>query len=384
MRAEPRTERAFPLGRILFLSLCMVVVITVEVGPVGVLPQLASALRVPQSRAALLVSCYALTVVVASVPAIRLLDRFDRRKVLMLSMSAFAVSTAVLAVTESLPLAILARVVGGFGHSIFFGVGMDITHRLSPPRRMVAAVAIFFAGNVAALALAVPLVAAVGAHWREAFLALAAGAGACAVAARLLLPPLPSGRTEQGPLFPRPDRSAAVVCLVGLLWLTGHFLAFTLLRAELASSGFPDRLAPALLMAYGIGTIAGTGLAGAVPPERLRGAVATGFLLLCGAQLCLWSLLPSVWPSFAAAALWGLGFGAVPALNSAAMLHYSRVSADLTASMLNSACNIGISVGSFASGVAYQRLGHQSPFLLAAGVFVAGGLMTRALKERTR
>ncbi|MGL6236698.1 MAG: MFS transporter [Segniliparus sp.] len=385
------TGRAFPLGKILLLSLCMVVVITVEVGPVGVLPQIAADLGVPQSRAALLVSCYALTVVVASVPAIRLLDRFDRRQVLMLSMGSFAVSTAALAVAQSLPFAILARVVGGFGHAIFFGVGMDITHRLSPPRRMVAAVAIFFAGNVVALALAVPAVAAVGGHgsgWRGVFLVLAACAAVAVAMARLLLPPLPSGKMPSGQpllrsLFPRPDRSATVVCVLGLLWLTGHFLAFTLLRAELTGSGFPDRLAPALLMAYGIDTIAGTALAGTVDRRRLRGAVAAGFLVLCAAQLCLWSLLPAVWPSFAAAALWGVGFGAIPTLNSAALLHYSRVSADLTASMLNSACNIGISVGSFAAGLAYQSLGRTSAFLLAAAVFAAGALGTRALRERT-
>ncbi|ADG97050.1 major facilitator superfamily MFS_1 [Segniliparus rotundus DSM 44985] len=385
-----KDQQPFPLGKLVLLSLCMLVVITVEVGPVGVLPHIAADLRVPQSRAALLVSCYAITVVLASVPAIRLLDRFDRRQVLMLSMSAFAVSTAALAVTRSLPLAVAARVIGGFGHAIFFGVGIDITHRLSPAKRMVPAVAIFFSGNVLALALAVPAVAAAGGSgWRGTFLALAGSAGACVVAARLLLPALPSGKADAPPLaggarrpfFPWPDRPAATVCLFGLVWLTGHFLAFTLLRAELTAAGFPDRLAPALLMAYGIGTLAGTGLAGAVATHRLRGAIAVGFLLLCGAQLCLWSLLPSMWPSFAAAALWGIGFGAIPTLNSSAILHYSRVSPDMTASMLSSACNIGISLGSFASGLVYQNLGHDSAFLLAAGIFVVGALATRSLHK---
>ncbi len=97
------------------------------------IPQLMTALNVPASAAQWLTTAFLLTMAIIIPITGFLLQRFNTRPVFILAISLFSLGTAVAAISPSLPLLIVARVIQAAGTAIMMPLLMTTVMTLVPP-----------------------------------------------------------------------------------------------------------------------------------------------------------------------------------------------------------------------------------------------------------
>ncbi|MWB98560.1 MFS transporter, partial [Agromyces seonyuensis] len=195
--AAPDVDR-LPWAALLVLGAAAFVMVTAEMLPMAMLPQLAVGLGRSESEIGLLVSIWALVVVVGTFPAVRLVRRFDRRAVIAWALVALAVATVLAAAAPSWEAIVVARLIGAVSVGLLWATSNAATADLVPERDLPSAVAVVLGGAMLGTVIGTPLAGfvaqAVG--WRPAFWGLAALALAAAVAVRMLVPALPAQAAE--------------------------------------------------------------------------------------------------------------------------------------------------------------------------------------------
>jgi DHA1 family inner membrane transport protein len=255
----------------------------------GLLPDIASGVRVSIPSAGHVISAYALGVVVGAPVLAALGARMPRRALLIGLMAAFVAGNALTALAPGYGSLLAARFVAGLPHGAYFGVASLVAASLVPPRLRGRAVSSVMLGLAVANLAGVPAATWLGQHlgWRSAYwtvavIALLTIASVVAVVPRSPGRPQASVRTELGALR-RPQ--VVLTLLVGVVGFGGMFAVYSYI-APLATdvAGLSRSAIPAVLLVYGIGGVVGTALGGRLADlalfRSLIGAeVATGLVL---------------------------------------------------------------------------------------------------------
>ncbi len=175
---------------------------TTEFVIMGLLPEMAADLGVSIPAAGLLVTGYALGVVVGAPIVAIATAGLPRKTVLICLASLFVVGNLLCAVAPEYWTLMAARVVTAFGHGAFFGIGSVVAASLVPKNKQASAMALMFAGLTLANILGVPAGTALGEAfgWRSTFWAVV-GIGLISVAAIAWLVPAgvaPPGKAGSG------------------------------------------------------------------------------------------------------------------------------------------------------------------------------------------
>jgi len=174
--------------------------------PLG--PDVATALGIPASHIGMFGGSYTLAAAVTGVGGSRLLDRFDRRKVLGLAMLGLAVGTAAGGLSVGLWSLLAARIVAGAFGGPATSIALAIVSDAVPPARRGKAIGTVMAAFSAASVLGVPagLEAARLFGWRSPFFGVALlGLLLLALVFRVL-PPLTAHLADQ----PAPSRAGSI------------------------------------------------------------------------------------------------------------------------------------------------------------------------------
>lgn len=360
-----------------------------EFTPMGMLPLIAADLGVSIPASGLVVSAYALGVLLGAPLMTLAAARMPRRPLLVGLMGIFTLGNVMAALADSYGFLVAARLVTSLNHGAFFGVGAVVAARLVPSERRAAAVAAMFSGLTVATIGGVPLAAWVGEAlgWRTAFWGIA-GVGVLAMLAlRLALPdlrPEPGSdmRAELRVLARGPVLAALGLTVVGA---SAMFTVFTyvvpLLRVEAgASSGFVT----AMLVLFGVGLAAGNWLGGRLADRSVDGTIAASLAGLV-AVLVLLAVTLRVEAAVAVLVfLWGMAsFALVPPLQMRVM-DAAHEAPNLASAMNIGAFNLGNAVGAAAGGAVIDAgLGY--PVVPLAGAAMAGaGLLVLALLRQGR
>ena len=272
---------------------------TTEFLMMGLLPEVADDLGVSIPRAGLIISAYALGVVVGAPTLTALSVRFPRKNVLVGVMVLFAVGHLGIALAPTYEALLVARFVTALAHGSFFGVGAVVATAVAGPARAARAIAMMFTGLTVANIVGVPLGTALGqvVGWRVAFGSVAVF-GILTAAALLAWVPLDRERTtslraEFG-AFKRPQVLMALATTTigcGALFAVYSYVA-PILTEE---AGFSSRAVVWVLVGYGVGTTIGTLLGGSLgdrfPMATVVGSLAAVagvlgvFLLTAGSQV---------------------------------------------------------------------------------------------------
>jgi DHA1 family inner membrane transport protein len=348
-----------------------------EFAPMGMLPVIAGDLKVSIPRAGLLVSGYALGVLVGA-PALTLpTGHLNRKTLLMLLMGLFTAGNSLSALAPGYGWLMAARVVTSLCHGSYFGVGSVVAGKLAGRGRQAGAVAAMFSGLTIANIGGVPLAAWVGQQigWRMAFAGMA-GLGVMAlISLQLALPSLPSdtplnARTELAVLRRWPVILALLTTALGS---SAMFTVFTYIAPILQTV---TRVSPGIvtltLVVYGLGLTLGNALGGRFADTALNPTLIVVLSSLT-ALLGLFALTMH-WtaPAIATVFAWGVAtFALVPALQTRVM----RVAGDapnLAASINIGAFNLGNAVGAAAGGGVIAT-GLSYPWVAVAGAAAAAG-----------
>jgi len=377
--------RGIPLA-LLALTLGAFAIGTTEFVIVGLIPTIAADLGVTLPSAGLLVSLYALGVAIGAPVLTALTGRVPRKTLLVALMVLFTVGNVIAWMAPGYASLIVARVLTGLAHGVFFSIGSIIATSVVPKEKAASAIAIMFTGLTVALVTGVPLGTFIGQHlgWRATFLAVAA-LGVIALIGSVLFVPRGLPRSEPASfgqqLAVLAQPRLLLVYAITALGYGGTFLSFTYLASILQDvSGFSANAVSGVLLVYGvsvaIGNLWGGRLAdrkGPIPAlTRIFAGLALVLLALTFTAHNTWLVLLTV------LALGAVAFGNVPGLQVYVVKQAQRFApqaADVASGLNIAAFNVGIALGASLGGLVVEHLGlMHTPWIGALVVLGALGL----------
>ncbi|WP_300490738.1 MFS transporter [Flavobacterium sp.] len=368
---------------------------TTEFVIVGLLPTVANDLKTSISSAGLLVSLYALGVAVGAPILTALTSRIDRKKLLLGVMVLFIIGNGLASIAPSFITLVLARILTGFAHGVFFSIGATIAASLVSEDKRASAIAIMFAGLTVAIVTGVPLGTYIGQHfgWRATFIGVAALGIIGLIASSLLIPDTlqkskPLQLKDQLKVLKNP--SILLVLAITALGYGGTFVSFTYMAPLLESiSGFSADATSLLLLIYGIAIALGNVIGGKVANQKPIKALMIMFVLQA---LVLLVLSFTVFNQIAAVitlfAMGILAFSNVPGLQLYVVQmaeKYLPGTEDVASALNIAAFNVGIAIGAFIGGhVVESSLGIQSTPWVGAVLVAIGFLVTLISYKREK
>jgi DHA1 family chloramphenicol resistance protein-like MFS transporter len=330
---------------------------TSELMLAGLLPEIATDLNVSIPAAGLLISAFAVGMLVgAPILAVTTL-RWSRRAAMLAFLTIFALTHVAGALTSSYGVLLGTRVAGAFVYAGFWAVASVTAIELAGPDARAKAMSILAGGLTVATIVGLPAGTLLGQHlgWRSAFWAVAV---LSAVAIAGVVATIPRGRTENAPQLRNELRSMANP----QLWLaygttalsTGAILVIFSYLAPLLTetTGLSASWVPVILALYGVGALIGITISGRTADERPFGTLVISLTGVIAAAIVL--ALATGTPWLAVPAIIGVGtfgFATNPAVNSR-VFSVAGSAPTLAAAFNISAFNVGITVGPWLGGLA--------------------------------
>ncbi|MPV35698.1 MFS transporter [Georgenia subflava] len=385
-----------PWRSLLVLAAVTFVVVSGEMLPTAVLPFMAADLGVPVPQVGLLVSLWAVVVVLASFPLVRLMAGRDRRRTVAAALVVFGGASLGTALAPTFAAALGTRLVAAAACGLLWATVNAHTAAIVPEHRLGRAVAVVLGGGTLGTVLAVPAANAVAQlwDWRAAFVVLAALSAAGTLAVALLVVPgtLEGGETPGNPAAragAEPGAARAVVHLAaaGGMLAAGHLAAFTFVTAVLARSAVDLGV---LLLVFGVTSGLAVVVVGRVADLGPRRVFLVDAALLAGALLALAAVGTSAGADVAIVAIWGLVSGAaMPLAQTVIMRAAGPALRTVAGTTIPVVFNLGVALGAAAGSGAVDRLGVQSlPWLAGAlallATAVAAGTVRRRRPSRRR
>jgi DHA1 family inner membrane transport protein len=360
-----------------------------EFAPMGLLPVIATDLGVSIPTAGLLISAYALGVMLGAPLMTLTTGRLPRRTLLIGLAAIFTLGNLLSAISADYTMLLIARVITSLNHGAFFGVGSIVAAGLVPPNRQAGAVAAMFMGLTIANVVGVPLATWAGdaLGWRASFWGIAAiGAGVMA-ALRLTLPnlPAPTGgnvAAELRVLGRGPVLAALALTVIGssAMFTVFTYIAPILREQTHASLGFVT----AMLVTYGLGLTLGNWLGGKFADRSVDRTLIVTLASVCAILVLFAVAMPFAVPTSILVFLWGIAsFALVPPLQVRVM-GAAGDAPNLASAMNIGAFNLGNAIGAAVGGaVIAGGLGY--PAVSLAGAVASGlGLLLVLFLTRKR
>ncbi|NSX33900.1 MFS transporter [Brevundimonas vesicularis] len=359
-----------------------------EFAPMGLLPVIATDLGVSIPSAGLLISAYALGVVLGAPLMTLATGRVPRRTLLIGLAGIFTIGNALSALADNYALLMIARIITSLNHGAFFGVGAIVAAGLVPPDRKAGAVAAMFMGLTIANVVGVPLATWAGETlgWRASFWGIAMIGVMVMAALALTLPKAAAPAAgdmlaELRVLGRRRVLSALALTVIGSSAMFTVFTYITpILREQTgASLGFIT----AMLVLYGLGLTVGNWIGGKFAD---RSVDRTLIVTLAGLSLVLLIFavaMPLASVSAVLIFLWGIAsFALVPPLQVRVM-DAARDAPNLASAVNIGAFNLGNAIAAALGGaVIAGGLGYPAVALAGAGASALGLLMIVLMSRR--
>ncbi|MER5277292.1 Cmx/CmrA family chloramphenicol efflux MFS transporter [Streptomyces sp. NPDC002809] len=322
----------------------------------GLLPPIADDMNVSIPRAGLLISAFAIGMVVgAPLLAVATL-RLPRRTTLIALISVFGLGQVAGALAPTYEVLFASRVVSAFACAGFWAVGAAVAIAMVPVNSRARAMAVMIGGLSIANVLGVPLGAFLGENlgWRSAFWAVGAASAVALVGVSTMIPriPLPDEKPQlKRELGIYRDRQVWLSIVLTALAAGGVFCAFSYLAPLLTDvAGLDSGWVPTVLALFGIGALVGTTIGGRVADAHLFGVLLSGIaastVFLAALALFASNQAAVIVLSF----LLGLSaFYTAPALN-ARMFNVAGAAPTLAGATTTAAFNLGNTGGPWLGG----------------------------------
>ncbi|HEX7790506.1 MAG TPA: MFS transporter [Afipia sp.] len=328
----------------------------------GLLIQVGADLQVSIPAAGLLISGYALGVVLGAPIMTIATARWPRKTALLVLMAVFTIGNLACALAPNYWTLMAARVLTAFAHGTFFGVGSVVATSLVASDKKASAIAIMFTGLTVATILGVPFGTWLGQHfgWRATFWAVTlVGVVAFAIIAALV----PASKSAPEAFNLKEDLAVLKrgPVLAGLLttvlgWV-GVFAVFTYLAPLLTkATGFSDAAVSPILLVVGVGLLVGNLLGGRFADKRLLQTVFASLLALALVLALMTFALHDKTAMVIFAGLFGVvAFATAPPLQMWVLDKAHGAGQSLASSFNIAAFNLGNAIGAWLGGVVIDR-----------------------------
>ncbi|WP_426361934.1 MFS transporter [Streptomyces sp. E-08] len=364
---------------------------TTEFVVMGLLPEIAGDYGVSIPTAGLLVTGYALGVVIGAPLLTVLGNRVSRKKMLMALMGLFVLGNLVSALAPSFELMLAGRVIASLAHGSFFGIGSVVAAGLVAPDKKAGAIATMFTGLTVANIVGVPLGTFIGqaVGWRTTFALVAALGviGLLGIARLVPAMPRPEGTRLRRELKAFRNPQVLLAMAMTVLGFGGVFAAITYIAPMMThAAGYSDGAVTWLLVLFGVGMFLGNLLGGHFADRALMPLL---YATLGGLAVVLALFTVTAHHKVLAAItillVGALGFATVPPLQKR-VLDQAHGAPTLASAVNIGAFNLGNALAAWLGGLVIAAgLGYTAPnwvgaVLAAAALLLA--LWSAALERR--
>ncbi|WP_316529526.1 MFS transporter [Kitasatospora brasiliensis] len=364
---------------------------TTEFVIMGLLPEIAGDYGVSIPHAGLLVTGYALGVVLGAPLMTALGTRIGRKTMLMLLMGLFTAGNLLSAAAPSFAVMLAGRIVTSLAHGAFFGIGSVVAAELVAPQKKAGAIATMFTGLTVANIVGVPLGTFTGqaVGWRTTFAAVAALGLIGLFGIARLVPdlPRPEGAHLRRELTAFRNPQVLLAMAMTVLGFGGVFAAITYIAPMMTDvAGYADGSVTWLLVLLGVGMFLGNLLGGRYADRKLMPMLYTTLGGLTVA-LALFTLTAhnKVLAAVTILLVGALGFATVPPLQKR-VLDQAHGAPTLASAVNIGAFNLGNALAAWLGGLVISAgLGYTAPNWVGAALAASAlvlALWSAALERR--
>lgn len=363
----------------------------------GILPEVAAGLDVSVSSAGMLVTAYAIGMIVGG-PVVTVATARVARKRLVVGLVLFAVLANLgSAIAPNYAVLLVMRGAAGLVVATFFAVAIATAVSTAVPGREAAAVARVALGMNLGIVLGTPIGAVIGQSlgWRATFVAVALCAAVALPLVIRFMPDLPAADgSVLGELRVFGDRGVWWAIGLTALGNIGVVTVFTFITPLLTDvGGFAASTVPVLLPVYGVGAVVGNQAGGWLADRALLSSVTGLLAALAGALFLFWLVGGNqICAAILTFVIGALAFAIIPGMQTR-VVAAAAVAPTLAVAVNASGFQLAAAVaGRLGGGVIGDGSGLRSIPLVGAALTVVGSALaaylwwrdSSAASERTR
>jgi DHA1 family inner membrane transport protein len=360
------------------LALGTFLMITTEYIVAGLLQEIAADLDVGVAQVGLLITAFAVGMIVGSPTMALATLKLPPRATLVLALVVFAAGHVVAALSGGFAPVLVARFVTALASGAFWAVASVVATTAAGPERSTRALGVMMSGVGLATVAGVPLGAFAGQllGWRGTFWALAALA---LLAAPVIAKFTPHDADREVPSVRGELRAVAtgrmLILIIATVLATGGYMTAFSYLSPLATerAGIPEWAVPLVFVAFGVGAVIGTNLAGRFADRRPL----TTFVAATWSTIALMALLVPLSASpaalFVLMLLLGVAGMGIPPVGTGLAVRFAPAAPTLAAALAVSAFNGGTALGTWTGSIALgSPLGVTGPLVVAVAMAALG------------
>ena len=376
--------------RVVIMACAAFIFNTTEFVPVALLTDIGQSFDMQSSDVGLMMTVYAWTVMIMSLPAMLATGDMERKGLLLKLFVIFIIGHIISVIAWNYWILLIARMCIAVAHSLFWAITASLVMRVAPKNKKTQAIGMLAIGTSLATILGLPLGRLVGqlVGWRITFAIIAALALVVMLFIMRLLPNLPSKNAGSLSSLPILAKRPLLIGLYAttVIIVSAHFTAYTYIEPFMVQIGELDpNLATMILLVFGV-----SGITASVIFNRLYRFGPTQFI--SGAMILLAISLTFMLASanytatmFTLAFIWGIGISCIGLALQMRVLQLAPDATDVASAIYSGIFNAGIGAGALfgnqiAHHVGLEYIGFSGAALavIALGIFVFFNFRYRA------
>lgn len=335
---------------VLALALSAFIFNTTEFVPVALLSDIGASLHMQPTDVGLMLTIYAWTVAVVSLPLTVLTRNVERRKLLVWVFVLFVASHVVTSVAWNFAVLVFGRLGIACAHAIFWSISVALAVRLAPPQKKSHALGLLATGTSIAMVAGIPIGRVIGETlgWRVTFVVIAGAAALTLLVLRAVLPELPSHQSGSLRSLPTLFRKPTLVLLylITILVVSAHFTSYTYIEPFVQTvNGASQGRITTLLILFGVAGIPAAICFNRIYPHRPGQFLLASIVALAACLLVLFPCALGIVTLSVHTVIWGGAVVCFGLAMQAWVLRLAPDATDLAVSIYSGLYNVGIGAG---------------------------------------
>ncbi|WP_115910878.1 sugar transporter [Haemophilus parainfluenzae] len=375
--------------RVVIMACAAFIFNTTEFVPVALLTDIGQSFDMQSSDVGLMMTVYAWTVMIMSLPAMLATGDMERKGLLLKLFVIFIIGHIISVIAWNYWILLIARMCIAVAHSLFWAITASLVMRVAPKNKKTQAIGMLAIGTSLATILGLPLGRLVGqlVGWRITFAIIAALTLIVMVFIMRLLPNLPSKNAGSLSSLPILAKRPLLIGLYAttVIIVSAHFTAYTYIEPFMVQIGELDpNLATIILLVFGV-----SGITASVIFNRLYRFGPTQFIstamILLAVSLAFMLVSASYTATmFTLAFIWGIGISCIGLALQMRVLQLAPDATDVATAIFSGIFNAGIGAGALFGnqimrhvGLEYIGFSGAALAIIALGIFVFFNLRYR-------
>ena len=376
--------------RVVIMACAAFIFNTTEFVPVALLTDIGQSFDMQSSDVGLMMTVYAWTVMIMSLPAMLATGDMERKGLLLKLFIIFIIGHIISVIAWNYWILLIARMCIAVAHSLFWAITASLVMRVAPKNKKTQAIGMLAIGTSLATILGLPLGRLVGqlVGWRITFAIIAALALVVMVFIMRLLPNLPSKNAGSLSSLPILAKRPLLIGLYAttVIIVSAHFTAYTYIEPFMVQIGELDpNLATIILLVFGV-----SGITASVIFNRLYRFgpiqfISTAMILLAVSLAFMLVSASYTVTMFSLAFIWGIGISCIGLALQMRVLQLAPDATDVASAIYSGIFNAGIGAGALFGnqitrhiGLEYIGFSGAALAMIALGIFVFFNFRYRA------